>query len=139
MHDLIYDKVLPRIVGFHNRRDEILGNVMIIRQKLLCVLGQTVAAIAKGGVVIVIPDARIQANTLDNGLSVQTADRRIGIKLIEEAHAQRQKCVGKELDGLCLGGIHAADRDILPEGACLKGFGKPLCGDVHLRASRRNA
>ena len=60
------NKVLPRAVGFHNGLDQVLRHVLVVRQQLLRILRQAVAAVAEGRVIVEVPDPRIQGDTADD-------------------------------------------------------------------------
>ena len=113
---LVGDEVLARAVALHDGRHHALGHVGIVGEQLLGVLGKTVAAVSERGVVVVGTDARVEADTLDDGARVETLDLGVGVELVEVAHAQGQVGVGEELDGL--GFLHAHEQrgDILPDG-----------------------
>ena len=98
------DVVLSRAVGVDDGLDEVLRHVAVVRQLLLGVLRQAVAAVAEAGVVAVAADARLQAHALDDLRGIQPARTSIGVKLIEASHAQRQICVTEELHRLGLSG-----------------------------------
>ena len=54
LQHLVGDIVLAGTVAFHYGLDEIFGHIGIVSQQLFGVLGQTVAAIAEGWIVIVV-------------------------------------------------------------------------------------
>ena len=108
---LVGDEVLARAVGIHDGLDQVLGHVLVVRQQLLGVLGQAVAAVAEAGVVVVAADARLQAHAVDDVAGVEAADLAVGVELVEVGHAQRQVGVGEQLHGLCLGGSQHELRD----------------------------
>ena len=60
LDNLLGDKVLARMIRPHDGLDEVLRYVLVVRQELLRVLRQAVAAIAERWIVIKIPDARIE-------------------------------------------------------------------------------
>ena len=70
---------------------------------MLGVLGQTVAAVAKGRVVVVQTDARLQADALDDVAGVEPANLAIGVQLVEVGHAKGKIGVREKLHCLCLG------------------------------------
>ena len=49
----------------HDRRNHVLRHVGIVSEKLLCVLGEAVAAISERRVVVVGADTRVESYTLD--------------------------------------------------------------------------
>ena len=64
---LTSDEVLPRAVALHYSCHHVLGHVLVVRQKLLRVLGEAVPAVAEGRVVVMSTDPRVQADALDDG------------------------------------------------------------------------
>ena len=99
-------------VGFHDRGDHILRHTGIVCQKLLGILGQAVAAVAKAGVVVVAADARVQPHALNDVAGVQALHFGIGVQLVKIGHPQRQIGVGKQLHGLGLGKAHKQRVDV---------------------------
>ena len=99
----IGDKILARAVTFDNGFDQVLRYVLVVGQQLLCVLGQAVAAVAKTGVVVEIPDARVEADTSDDLPCVQALHLGVGIQLVKVGHAQGQVGIGEQLDGFGFG------------------------------------
>jgi hypothetical protein len=67
----IRDKVFTGTVSIDDSRDDIVRDRFVVRQQLLGIFRQAVAAVAKGRVVIVVADTRIQAYPFDNLLAVQ--------------------------------------------------------------------
>ena len=104
LQHLVGHEVLAGAVGLHDGLDQVLGHVLVVREQLLGVLGQAVAAVAEARVVVVRPDARLQAHAVDDVAGVEAADLAVGVELVEVGHSQRQVGVGEELDGLGLGG-----------------------------------
>ena len=113
---LVGDEVLARAVALHDGRHHALGHVGIVGEQLLGVLGKAVAAVAERGVVVVCADARIEADTLDDGARVEALDLGVGVELVEVAHAQGKVGVGEELHGLGLLHAHEQRGDILLDG-----------------------
>ena len=62
--------VLAGAIAFYYGFNEILGYILIVGQQLLGVLGQTIASITKGGIVVMIADTGVKAYSLDDGLGV---------------------------------------------------------------------
>ena len=120
------DMILACAVAFHNGGDHILRHVGIIRQQLLGVLGQAIAAVAEGGIVIKIADTGIQTHALDNIGGIQPLDLGIGIQLVEIADSERQIGIGEQLDGLRLVKAHQQRFYILLESALLQEGSKGL-------------
>lgn len=97
--NLIDDKLFARAVGIDDGANQVLGNVLEVGEELLGILGQAVPAVAEAGVVVMGPDARVQADSLDNVARVEALALGIGVELVEVRNPQRQIRVGKELDG----------------------------------------
>ena len=71
LEDAVGDEVLARAIALHDGLDEVLGDVGVIREELLGVLREAVAAISKTRVIVVRADARVQANAVDDVARVQ--------------------------------------------------------------------
>ena len=111
LQDLIGDEVLAGAVGLDDGGHHVLGNLGVVGQKLLGILGEAVAAIAEGGVVIMGADAGVEADAIDDGLGVEALHLGIGVEFIEVGDAEGEVGVSKELDGLGFGGAHEEARD----------------------------
>ena len=116
----IGDIVLSRAIALHNRLNQVLRHIGVVRQELFGVLRQTVATIAEAWVVIVCADTWIQAHTLDDCLRVQALHLGIGVQLVEVAHSQCQIRIGEEFHCLCLGQTHEQRVDVLLDGSLLQ-------------------
>lgn len=81
--DLIDDKLLSRAVGVDDGADQVLGDVLEVGEELLGILGQAVPAVAEAGVVVMGPDARIQADSLDDIARAEALALGIGIELVK--------------------------------------------------------
>ena len=92
---LVRDEVLAGAVALDDGPDEVLGDVLVVREELLGVLREAVAPVAEGRIVVMRADAGVQAHALDDSLRVQPLHLRISIQLIEIAHPQRQISIGK--------------------------------------------
>ena len=84
------DKVFSRTISLDDCFNKVFRYILIVGEQLLSIFGQAVTAVAKGRVVVVIADARIKADTLDDLSGVQPLDLCIGVQLVEVADAQRQ-------------------------------------------------
>ncbi len=113
LQHLVCDEVLACAVCLHDGLDQVLRHVLVVGEQLLGVLGQAVAAVAEAGVVVVRPDARLQAHAVDDVAGVEAADLTVGVELVEIGHAQRQVGVGEQLHCLGLGGAQHELRDAL--------------------------
>ena len=117
---LVGDEILARAVALNNGRHHLLGHVGVVGQQLLGVLGQAVAAVAERRIVVMHPDARVEADALDDGTRVEALDLGVGVELVEVAHPQCQIGVGEQLDRLRLLRAHVESRDILLDGSLLQ-------------------
>ena len=113
LQHLVGDEVLAGAVGLDDGLDQVLRHVLVIREQLLGVLGQAVASVAEGGVVVVTADARLQAHAVDDVTGVEAADLAVCVELVEIRHAERQVGVGEQLHGLGLCGAEHELRDAL--------------------------
>ena len=96
-----------------------MGDEIETGEQLFGILVQAIPAIAEGGIVIVRADTRIQPYALDNRLRIKSFHLRVGVQLIEEAHAERQIRVGKQLHRLRLRATHKQHRNVLLDGPLL--------------------
>lgn len=103
-HD-VGDMVLACAVGVDDGADEVLRYVSVVGQQLLGVLGQAVAAVAEARVIVVRPDAGLQAHAADDVGGRQALLLAIGVELVEVGDAQGEVGVGEELHRL---GLRAA-------------------------------
>ena len=115
------DEVLAGGVGLHDGADQVLRHLGVVREELLGVLGQAVAAVAEGGVVVVPADARVEADAADDLARVEAVDLGVGVELVEVGHAHGEVGVGEELDRLGLGRIAQQRRDLLLGRDCALG------------------
>ena len=111
------NEVLAGAVGFDDGFNQVFGNILVVCKQLLGVLGEAVAAVAEGGVIVMGADARIQAHALDDFLGIQMLQLGIGVQLVEIADPQGKVGVGKQLHGLRLGGVHVKNVHILFQSA----------------------
>ena len=72
-------------------------------------------------------NTRIQANTVDDLLSVQPFHLSIGIQFVEVADTQCQVGVGEQLNCLCLSKAHEQSVNVLFNCAFLQEFCKSVC------------
>ena len=126
--DLVGYVVLAGAVAVNNRLDEVLGDVVEVGEQLLGVLGEAVAAVAEGRVVIVRADAGVEADAFDDGLGIEALHLGVGVQFVEVADAQGEVGVGEELDGLGLGAAHEEHGDVFLEGSALDEFRKGAGG-----------
>ena len=116
---LVRNIILPGAVAFHNSLDQVLRYVLIVGQQLLGIFGQAVAAVAEGGVVIVIAHPGIQGDAFDDGGSIQAFYFRIGIQFVEIGYAQGQIGVHKQLGGFRFRQAHEENINGVLDGSLL--------------------
>ena len=121
---LVGDVVLAGAVALDDGAYHVLGNVLKVGQKLLGVLRQAVAAVAEAGVVVVLADARVEADAVDDGLGVEALDFGVCVEFVEVADAQGKVGVGEELDGFGLLHAHEEGVDVLLDGTLLEQVGE---------------
>ena len=95
LQDAVGDEVLTSSVALDNSFNQVLRHIGIVCQQLLGVLGQAVAAVTEGRIIVVTANTRIEANTVDNLLGVQPLALCIGIQFVKISHAQSQICIGE--------------------------------------------
>ena len=105
--------VFPRAVALHDRLDEVLGHILVVCKQLFGVLGEAIAAVAEARIVVMRPDARIEAYAVDDLPSIQPLHLRIGIELVEEAHAKSEICIREQFHCLRLREAHEERVDVL--------------------------
>ena len=71
MKHLVSDEVFSGSIGFNDGFDHILRDIVEVGQKLLRVLRQAVAAVAKAWVIVVSTDTGIKTDTINDLLSVE--------------------------------------------------------------------
>ena len=116
----VRNEILPRPVRLHNRLDQILRNVLIVRQQLLRILRQAVSAVTERRIVVVRPDAGIQTDAVNDLPRVQALGLRIGVQLVKIRNPQCQIGVGEQLHRLRLGQPHEKRVDVLLDGSLLQ-------------------
>lgn len=126
--DLVGHEVLAGAVALYHGGDQVLRHLVVIRQQLLGVLGQAIAAIAEAGIVVIRPDPWVQADALDDLAGVQAARQGIAVQLVEIGHAQREVGVGEQLDRLGLDGAGEQHRHVLADGSLDQQIGEPTRG-----------
>lgn len=92
---LVGDEVLARAVGLNDGRHHILRHILIVGQQLLRVLGEAIAAVAEGGIVIMCADTRIEANALNDGLRIEPLNFGVRVKFVEIAYAEGEVGISK--------------------------------------------
>ena len=126
-HHAVGNKVLAGLVALDNGGNHVLRHIGVVRQQLLGVFRQAVSTVAKGRIVIMSTNTRIQANTVDDLLSVQPLHLSIGIQFVEVADTQCQIGVGEQLNCLCLSKAHKQSVNVLFNCAFLQKFCKSVC------------
>ena len=94
---LVCHEVLASAVGLHDGLDQVLRNVPVVGQQLIGVLGQSAAAVAEAGVVVVAADARLQAHAVDDVGGVEAEGLAVGVELVEVDHAEDKVGVGPSI------------------------------------------
>ena len=123
---LVGNEVLTGAIALDNGGHHVLGHIGIVGQKLLGVLGEAVAAIAKTWVVVVGADTGVETDARDNSLGVETLDLGIGVELVEVAYAKGKVGVGEEFHGFCFCHSHEQGVDIFFYRTLLKQAGEGL-------------
>ena len=126
LQHLVGDEILARTVRLHDGANQVLRHILIVGQQLLAVLGQAITAVAKGRIVVMATNARVQAHAVDDMLRGQPLDLSIGIQLIEIRHPQRKIRIREKLHRLRLRRAHIERRDILLNSALLQQPGEKL-------------
>ena len=103
---------------------------MIVCEQLFGVLGQAVAAIAEGWVVVMVPDAGVETDAADDLPGVEPSHLGVAVQLIEIADPQRKIAVGKQLDRFGLGKAHQQRLDLLLARAFPEQRREVLCGGI---------
>ena len=124
VEDTVGNEVLAGAVALDNGLDQILRYVLIIREELLGVLGQAVAAVAEGRIVVIVADAGIQADALDDLGGVEAFDLGIGIQFIEIRDAESEIGIHEELGGFRLRQTHEEGCNRVFHGTLLKQTGE---------------
>ena len=124
----VCDEVLPGAITLDDRLDQVLRDVLVVREKLLRVLREAVAAVAEGWVVIEVADARVEADAVDDLLGVEALRLGVGVELVEVGHAEREVGVREELDGLGFGEAHEEGTDAGFDRAFLEEGGEAVRG-----------
>ena len=126
LENAVGDEVLACGVGLDDGVNEVLRHILIVGQQLLGVFGQAVAAVAERGIVVVVADARIEADALDDLFGIQSVRGSIGVQFVEVGHAHGEVGIGKQLDRLGFGGVGEQYVDILLDRTLLEQVGKDL-------------
>ena len=125
-------EIFSGAVGIYNSLNQILRHILIIGQELLRILGQAVTTVAEGRIVVMHPDPRIQAHSVDDALGIQPVNFRIGVQLIKIGNPKGQIGIGKKLDCLRLRRLHIKRSDLFFDGALLQKSGKNPGSRFHL-------
>ena len=127
IQDSIGDEILSCSVTFNDSSHHILGNILIIGQKLLGVFRQTIAAISETGVVIMRTNARIESYPLNDCLRIEPFYLGIGVKFVEIAHTQSKVCISEQLYGFSLLDAHKERIYIFLDSTLLQQTRKSAC------------
>jgi len=72
--------------------------ITVVGEELFGVFGQAVAAVAERGIVVVVADARVEADPLDDLLGIQPVRGSVGVQFVEEGNAHGEVGVGEGFD-----------------------------------------
>ena len=111
--NLICDEVFAGAVALNDGGHHVLRHVLVVGEQLFGVLGEAVAAVTEGGVIIMCTDAWVEAYALDNGLGIESFDFGVGVEFVEVADAEGEVGVGEEFYGFCFLETHEENRDTL--------------------------
>jgi hypothetical protein len=93
--------------------DQGFRDVLIVREELLRVFREAVAAVAERRIPVVRADAGVETDALDNLAGVEPLAHRVGVELIKERDTHREVGVREKLDRLGFGGIREKHRHVL--------------------------
>ena len=124
----VRNEVLTGAVTLDDRLDQVLRDILVVREELLRVLREAVAAVAEGWVVIEVADARVEADAVDDLPGVEALRLGVGVELVEVGHAEREVGVREELDGLGFGEAHEEGVDAGLDCAFLEEGGEAVRG-----------
>ena len=88
--NLICDEVFAGAVALDDGGHHVLRDILVVGEQLFGVLGEAVAAVTEGGVVVMCADAWVEANALDDGLGIEPFDFGVGVEFVEVADAKSQ-------------------------------------------------
>lgn len=111
------DVLLPDIVGVDDGGNHGLGDAFVIGAKLLGVFRKAVTTVTEGRVIIMAANARVEADSFDNILSVEMLELGVGVEFVKVSDTKGKVGVCEEFDGLGFGGMHKFDWDVLFDGA----------------------
>lgn len=118
------DEILARGVRIDNRAHQALRHIRVVGQQLLGVFRQAVAAIAEGRIVVMIANARVEADALDDLPGIQSMRGGVGVEFVEVSDTHRQVGIGEQLDRFGFGGICEQHLDVLLDRALLEQAGE---------------
>ena len=121
LRDPLGDEPLPGGVRVDHGLDYVAWRALEVGHELLGVLGQAVAAVPEGRVVVPVADPRVQGHAAYDLRGVQPVQLREGVQLVEVRHAHGQVGVREELHGLRLRGAHHQHRHAVVLGAVRQG------------------
>ena len=104
--------------------DEVLRDFAVVGEELFGVFGQAVAAVAEAGVVVVVADARVEADAVDDLFGVQAVGVGVGVEFVEVGDAHGEKGVGEEFDGFGFGAVGEQGFDVLFDGTLFEEVGE---------------
>ena len=120
LQHLVGYEVFACAVALHYGSNQLFRHVVVVGEELLRVLRQAVAAIAEGGVVVVVAYSRVKAYAFYYVLSVKPFQFGVGVQFVEVGYAKSEVSVGEQFYRFRFGGTHIKSRDILGDGTFLQ-------------------
>ena len=77
------DMLFSDVVSIDNGGNHGFRDALVVGAELLGVFREAVAAVAKGRVIIMVADARVETNAIDNVFSVEFLRHGVGVEFIE--------------------------------------------------------
>ena len=112
---LVGNEVLAGAIALYNGTHHVLRYIGIVGQQLLGVFREAITAVTERRVVVVATDKRVESDTVDDVLGIQTLDFGIGVEFVEVAYTESQIGIGKELHGFGLCQSHDQQRNAFVE------------------------
>ena len=89
-------KILAGAVRIHDGLDQILRHLIVISQQLFRVLGQAIASISKGRIVVMRANTWIETDTFDDLACVHVSCQSIAVQLVKECNPHGQIGIGEQ-------------------------------------------